>query len=130
MVEDQARGASAPVSLNVGVWLERFEAIDNVDWQSEVKYLRVFADLGLALVTSEAFLHVKVQRGDSSRASWHCAKRTGQFYSLPIGDLGCGRINSYSLLPTRDRLCGSINSCCDRCAWKTPMTRATSTDRR
>jgi hypothetical protein len=64
VAEEQARGAPAPVVLNIGVWTERLEEIDIFDWQSEVKGMLSVADLELALAASEGYLRGKVQRGE------------------------------------------------------------------
>lgn len=64
IADEQARGAPAPVVLNIGVWADRFEEIDIFDWQSEVKGMLSVADLELALAASEGYLRGKVQRGE------------------------------------------------------------------
>ncbi len=64
IADEQARGAPAPVVLNIGVWADRIEEIDIFDWQSEVKGMLSVADLELALAASEGYLRGKVQRGE------------------------------------------------------------------
>ncbi|WP_254045289.1 DEAD/DEAH box helicase [Thiohalocapsa sp. ML1] len=64
IADEDARGPSEPLVINLGVWTERLEEVDVFDWQSTVKDMLTVAELELALAASQDYLRGKVLAGD------------------------------------------------------------------
>jgi hypothetical protein len=64
IADEDTRGPSEPIVINLGVWTERLEEVDVFDWQSTVKDMVTVAEMELALAASQDYLRGKALAGE------------------------------------------------------------------